>query len=435
MPDPGVSDAISCFPNHRSGLFLCADSATADQLSLKMHTSAACIQRPFAQGEKLAWGAKMMRHKLLIAACYGAALLSGHAFAGGVDRDPTDVSFIYHKGFYGEAYLGRVSPSISGRDTDLFGGAPIGNVADDFIIPSFNVKADITERLAVGFAVNRPYGIDTEYPAGSLALAGTAFDVRSVGFTGLAKFRATDWLSVHGGLRGERFGGSFGIRGLGWGGLNGYTADFVNDFGVGYVLGGAIEIPDTRTRLSVTYNSAISHNLDTAEAFEVAPGVFIPLGNSITNVRTPRSVSVGVNAQITQSTDIFGGVRWVNWDEFRMDTPVLLGATGQGAFELDDTFTYSLGVEHRFNEQWASSIAVVYEPGKRELVSPLLPINGYVGGTAAVSYTFSNMKLTGNISYTRFDDTKPETGTPDVARAFLTDNNAYGVGLKLSFWR
>ena len=58
---------------------------------------------------------------------------------------------------------------------------------------------------------------------------------------------------------------------------------------------------------------------------------------------------------------------------------------------------------------------------------------GLFGATIGAVYTHEKMKVTFGVNYTQLGDASPETGTPDVARADFSDNDAVGFGLRLDY--
>ena len=103
--------------------------------------------------------------------------------------------------------------------------------------------------------------------------------------------------------------------------------------------------------------------------------------------------------------------------------------------DIEDGYTVNLGVGRQFTEQFAGSISVTYDTeGEDDLVSPLSPTNGSTAITLAGSYNVNDaLTLSGGVSYVMLGDARPETGTPDVARASFDDNSAIGVGIQIGY--
>jgi long-chain fatty acid transport protein len=48
-------------------------------------------------------------------------------------------------------------------------------------------------------------------------------------------------------------------------------------------------------------------------------------------------------------------------------------------------------------------------------------------------YTMDNIIFSGGVRYSMLGDARPETGTPDVARAQFTDGDVLSVGLSIGY--
>ncbi|MFM7446408.1 MAG: OmpP1/FadL family transporter, partial [Tabrizicola sp.] len=227
-----------------------------------------------------------------------------------------------------------------------------------------------------------------------------------------------------GGLRMQNAGGTIRLQGAAYGPLSGYNVNLDRDWAPGYLVGVAYEKPDIALRIALTYNSAIKHNFDTTQTIP-------PTTGSTTEVETPQSINLDFQTGVAKDTLVFGQVRWADWSSFLIDPT---NFPGNGLVELEDTVTYTLGVARRFNENWVGTFSLNYEgEGTDDLVSPLAPTNGRLGATIGAIYTMDNMKITAGINYTQPGDARPETGTPDTARASMTDSSVIGVGVKVGW--
>jgi long-subunit fatty acid transport protein len=360
------------------------------------------------------------------------ALSAGAAAAGGIDRSGQGIGIIWEKGNYVELSFGHVAPSVSG--TDVLGG-PTGDVAKDYSTFALAMRKQINDSLALALILDQPFGGDIEYGATSPMLGGTRVDVQAFAATAILQYRATERISIHGGVRYQVADGEIDLRGLAYGGpppggVTGYSVALDRAGGVGYVVGAAYEIPDIALRFAITYNSKIRHEFDTTESI-AGLGV---IATGVTNVDTPQSVNVDFQTGVAPGWLVFGGARWVDWSELQLAPAAFRAATGgAGLIDLEDTTTYTLGVGHRFSDTWSGSASVSYEPEGDPLVSPLAPTNGRMGVTLAAVYTKGNMKVTTGVNYTMLGDAQPETGTPDVARASMTGNSSIGLGVKVGF--
>lgn len=351
---------------------------------------------------------------------------TGAAQAGGIDRSGQGLGSLFEKGRYFELSFGSVMPSIDGRDVL---SNPTGSVANDYTQWAFSYKYDINDKLSFALNVDKPFGADVLYegnPAATM-LGGTLAVADSTAVTGILRYKMNDKFSVHGGIRAQKSDGFIRLSGLAYGPSNGYNVTLDSDVAPGYLVGVAFEKPEIALRVALTYNSAITHEFDTTQ--RIGATVIAPL--SVTEVELPQSVNLDFQTGVAKDTLVFGQIRWVDWSSFLID-PV--GFPGNGLVELEDTTTYSLGIGRRFNDQWSASVSFSYEgKGSDDLVSPLAPTDGRYGMTIGAAYTKDNMKVSMGINYTKVGDARPETGTPDVARASMTNNDVLGVGVKVGW--
>jgi long-subunit fatty acid transport protein len=352
------------------------------------------------------------------------ALTAGAAHAGGLDRSGTPIDPLFEKGNYAEVSLGFIMPDVTGNDV---GGNNYSNVGDDFTLLGAALKMDIGEKLSFAVILDQPYGADILYggsPAATL-LGGTFAQARSNAITALVRFKFNDRFSLYGGPRILKADGKITLSGLAYGLLNGYHVNFASDEGIGYVAGAAFEIPDIALRASLTYHSSIDLKFNTIDS----------LGTPAANTKSelPQSVEISLQSGVSQNTLVFGSFRWSDWSAFELDPP---NPFVPNLAQLDDVYSFELGVGHRFSEKLSASITGILElkGGSDSLVSPLAPTNGRkaisIGGKYKVN---DKVDISGGIRYTWLGDGLPETGTPDTRRGTFRNNTAISVGLKLGF--
>lgn len=373
------------------------------------------------------------------------------AQAGGIERAPQSLAPLFEAGAnFVELSFGRVSPDVTGRDVL---GNSIGNVGKDYGFAGLAYKRQINDSLSAALIIEQPFGADISYagdPASTM-LGGTAVEVNSTTFTALLRYKMENNFGVHGGIRGSRADADLTLQGLGYGGpgyLSGYNMTTNGSTGWGWVAGASWEKPEIAARVSLTYNSPISHDFKTTETVPARiagamglPGTTIP---GEMEVKTPRSWNLEFQTGVAPDTLVFGSVRWVKWSEFKVapsvfkNVPIIDPATGaptgatQGSLvDLEDSTTYTIGVGRKFTENWSGSASFNWEKKGSNLVSPLAPTNGRKGITLAAIYTMDNMKITAGVNYTKLGNASPETG--DVARAEMKGNSALGIGVKVGF--
>lgn len=387
-----------------------------------------------------------------------AALLIGASpvLAGGIERSNQMLGVLFEPGNYAELSFGHVKPTIEGSELDLAtplgvlpGGAAIGNVGESYNQFGLAYKHQFNENWSAAIIMDQPFGANLLYPtpadplaAATSRFAGTAVDVSSTHLTGVVRYAMPqNGFGVHAGLRAARSDAEVTLSGLAYGAVNGYNVRMDDDTAVGWLAGVSWEKPEIAARVALTFNSEIKHDFDTVESGPLVdpdgPGPLpaLPLlaGTSTTEVNTPKSVNLEFQTGVAADTLVFGSIRWVDWSSFLVDPQNFVAVTGGGLVELEDTTTYTIGVGRKFTENWSGAASFSFEKAGDDLVSPLAPTNGRKGITLAAIYTQGSMKVTTGVNYTKLGDAQPETGTPDVARAQMSDSSAWGIGVKVGY--
>ncbi|WP_254885298.1 outer membrane protein transport protein, partial [Salipiger sp. HF18] len=149
---------------------------------------------------------------------YGAATLAlsaAAAQAGGVERTTQSALILFEPGNVFELSLAYVDPSLSGENiSPPFPAQDIGDVGEDFWLPSFALKYDLNDRIALAFIYDRPYGADVAYESGNFPFGGTTAEAQTHALTALVKYKFNDNFSVFGGLRQQKAEGSIHLEGL-----------------------------------------------------------------------------------------------------------------------------------------------------------------------------------------------------------------------------
>ncbi|SMX48157.1 hypothetical protein [Maliponia aquimaris] len=145
------------------------------------------------------------------------------------------------------------------------------------------------------------------------------------------------------------------------------------DFGIGYVVGAAFEIPEYVLRVLLTYNSAISLDFHTMEGSAIGTTI------STVSAETLQSVNLAFQSGIAPCTFVFGGARWVEWSALQFYPPVLSSVSPDPLIDFEDTWRYSLGVGRRLTDQWTGTLALLYEPSTNPPPTPPTPVTAFAG--------------------------------------------------------
>lgn len=334
------------------------------------------------------------------------------AFAGGVERSAQSVAILFEQGRYVELNFGHFSPDVSGRSTT---GVASGDMSSSYNSFSLGYKMDVGEKMDFALIIDQPIGADVAYPAGTGYLlgagTGSTAELSSSAITGLLRYKFENNVSVYGGLRYQTVKGVVALPFLG------YTLTTNNDSELGYVVGVAWEKPEIAARVALTYNSAITHSLESVEGGVTTAGF---------DTEVPQSVNLEFQTGIAKDTLLFGSIRWQEWSAFRIDPPNYAPAAPLVSY-ASDRVTYNLGVGRRFNETWSGAVTLGYEKPDGEITGNLGPTDGFASIGLAATYTMDNMKITGGVRYVDIGDATTSIG------ANFEDNSGVGIGLRVGY--
>lgn len=354
--------------------------------------------------------------KKLILASTALTTIAGGALAGGLERSPQSMAILFEEGRYVELSFGYVSPDVSGVLV-----APSGDMLDSYINLGAAFKSDINENLSYALIFDQPYGADTNYPTGTgNPFAGSTAQVRSNAISAVLQYNLGNGASVYGGLRAQSLEAEAAILPA----TAAYTVESDTNYQLGYLLGAAYERPDIALRVSLTYHSEVTHDLELTEASALGGGV------DTQDVIMPQALNLEFQSGVAEDTLVFGSVRWVEWSETVVNPPVyagLPGITRPLVFFEDDRITYTLGVGRRLNETWSVLGSLSYEENTGSVTGNLGPTDGFTSVSLGAIYRKDNMKVTGGIRYADIGDAESFSG------AVFEDNDAFAAGVRVGW--
>ncbi len=352
-----------------------------------------------------------MKRIFTTAAAFAAA--ASAANAGGVERSTQSVAILFEEGRYVELSFGHFSPDVSG--TVAGGAVSSGDMAASYNTWSLGYKMDVGERMDFALILDQPIGADVDYPAaGVYPLRGATAELSSSAITALLRYKFDNNVSIYGGLRYQTVHGEVSLPTIG-----AYSLDTNYDSELGYVVGFAWEKPEIAARVALTYNSAITHNLESVEG-----GPAAQVGTFETEV--PQSVNLEFQTGIAKDTLLFGSIRWQEWSAFVIDPPGYFLPTPLVNY-ASDRITYNLGIGRRFNENWSGAVTIGYEPSDGEVTGNLGPTDGFTSLGLAATYTMDNVKITGGVRYVDVGDATTSIG------ARFEGNSGLGVGIRVGY--
>lgn len=352
-----------------------------------------------------------MREKILGAGL--CALGASSAFAAGIERSPQSVGILFETGNYAEISIGGVSPDVQGTVAGVLGS---GDMAPGYGTYSLSYKQKLTDQFDFAIILDQPVGANVAYPAGSVPypFRGASADVNSTAITALLRYKLPSNLSLIGGLRAEQVDGKVSIPTLG-----SYTMTAEKNTKLGYVVGVAWEKPEIAARVALTYNSEITHSLTSHESYSPIPTSFKTI--------IPQSVNLEFQTGVAKDTLVFGSIRWVDWSKFNITPPAFLAVAHSSLAGLDsDYVTYTIGVGHKFSDQWSGAVILGYEGASGDLQGNLGPTDGFRSIGLAATYTMDNLKITGGVRYVDIGD-----ATTKAIGSKFTGNSGVAAGIRV----
>lgn len=370
-------------------------------------------------------------------AYYQGSAFAGDAAGGGEGLaafywNPAAMSF--SPGLNVEGNFSYVMPHAS---VDVFSaGAPItgqslgtlgiGDIVDDGLVPATYITY-AWDRIAVGLAVNAPFGLITDASCNwSGRYYGCYSRIFDMNIQGSVAYKVNDWITLGGGLNVNYMDARLNQAQI-LGVLptrpptilSGVAQVDGDDIGLGFNLGALFTLMPGTT-IGVGYRSFIDLNLDgnvTASILDQR------VANNPANaaLTLPDQVTASFRSQINPQWAVMGTVEWTNWSTVQ-ELAVKSPGSPDNVLDLKwkDGWFFSLGAEYRYDPRLSLRAGLAYEltPVPDETRSPRLPDTNRFWLSAGATYAFTP-QLSMDLAYTHiFAETAPINLSPlDPANA------------------
>ncbi len=330
-----------------------------------------------------------------------------------------------------------------GSNNPLLGGAPLngnegGNGGELATVPNLYLVKGLLDddRLKLGFAVNSPFGLASEWDDGwqgryhalrsELVLINlnpsVAFEVTpnlsigagvSVIYADAELTNAVDFGTVGFSSLGAETAGMLGLVPQGSDGFAKVTGD---DWGVGYNLGAMFTHGDTQ--FGVSFRSKVDLTLEGNGTFDV-PANAVPLtgmgafteSNAEASVSLPETISFDVQHQVNDKLGLAFGAIWTRWSRLQ-ELRVIFENPAQpdSVTELDwnTTWRFAGGANYKVTDSLTLRGGLSYEETPIEegiFRTPRIPDAERFWITAGATYAFNeNILLDFGYAHIFFDD-------------------------------
>jgi long-chain fatty acid transport protein len=277
-----------------------------------------------------------------------------------------------------DAFLG---PSVPLSFLDSNGG----ELAGPAFVPALYAGMPLSDRLAVGFGFNGPFGLVTKPDNQNWAgqFEARTSELRTYNFNPVASYRLTPTLAVGAGAQVEFADATLksAFPNLAaflvpppnvvsaFGGSNPNVVIDGDDFGLGYTLG-MLWHPSGGTDIGLGFRSSVDHTIDGNISVAGVPA----LGSAKTSVdlETPEIATASARQKISKRMTLLGTIEWTNWSDLnqvvvkaRTSNPNLGAVAGSPVTVLPlhwhDGWFFSGGAEFQINDRTTVRGGVAYE--------------------------------------------------------------------------
>lgn len=320
---------------------------------------------------------------------------TGNAFAGGAAAaDDASVAWSNPAGMTllpaGKQVAGALhilKPSFKFSNTGSTGvfAAPGtgegGDGGDWAFVPNGFFSMDINPRLRLGFALNVPFGLKTEYDAGWRGqLTALKSEIKTVNLNPSIAYRIGDAISIGAGVSLQKLDAELSAF-SGLAALGNVTLD-ADDIGYGFNVGLMFQ-PAPGTRIGASYRSSIKYDLEGTAMFSGAAGAAFN-GGIRADLRVPESVSLSIVHAMTPRWELMADVTWTKWSRLQQLVVNRTSASAGGGagsvlttlgFQWDDTWRFGVGANYKVNDQMKLRFGLAFDetPTNDTFRTPRLP--------------------------------------------------------------
>jgi long-chain fatty acid transport protein len=271
-----------------------------------------------------------------------------------------------------------------------------------------------------GIGVNAPFGLETEWDSGWMGrFHAIKSSVKTINLNPTVAWKIVPWLSIGAGVNYQWFdaeltnsvnysaaafaaGGATALAALAAsgcgtlaGGCEGVAKVSGDTWSWGWNVGAMIELP-TRTRIGVTYRSALTHYIKGDVSFGNRPALLaaaLPDGPVKTTLEVPDTVSVAVAQQVIPTLQLLADFTWTGWSSIQdLSIYRTSGAPLTSTpLKFDDSWRVGLGANYQATEAVKLRLGVAYDttPVRNEFRTPRLPDQDRTWLAGGVQWAFS----------------------------------------------
>ncbi|MCU4630363.1 transport of long-chain fatty acid [Acinetobacter variabilis] len=397
----------------------------------------------------------MMSYKFSLLGC--GLIFSGTSFAAAFEQSNQTIQFFFEKEHYAEVSFAWTNPNVSGQvqHTEILEQLGIqdfstGQLANNQLVINAALKLQLHPQISWGFIYDQPFYVDVAYEYSpvfvgeptEIEAADIKFDSHNL--TSILGYQPDPNWNLYAGLSYQTLEGNLSLVGESFSVFNGYHVQLEQNADWGWLAGISYQIPEYFFRSSLTYRSAINHQLQTTESLIV--GTTTP---SFTKIQTPQSINLDIQTGLPSQNIFYAGLRWVNWQDFVIQPPKFGTVIDYAALEFpevkdikmidyqEDQWSAKLGIAHQWPSSMINSFEILWDSGTGNPASTLNPSDGYWGVGLGYFQNFQkHWDIATGLYYLKFQKPKTDTNAsiPQfVGLSAVDDNDVWVVGMKLGY--
>lgn len=383
--------------------------------------------------------------------------LPTQVFSAALETSNQSIAIFLQPNNYAEFSTAFIDANISGNtyhpeasNPSIYTETSTQDFVNHFYLSNAALKLQLDSNWSAGLIYDQPFGTDVNYALAPVATSpddlvnAVRFKVDSNNLTALVGYQPNQYWNVYTGLSYQTLKTHLKISGQSMGLLVDYIGDIKKDSASGWLTGVSYQRPEYALQSSLTYRSKIRHTQHFQEQISTVPA--IPLLNLAsdqnTTIETPQSVNLEFQTGITANHLIYGSVRWVNWQNFKIFSPLISSDSDTPVPLVDyqtDQWTTTLGLAHVFNDKFTSTVDIGLDSGSGNPASTLSPSDGFYSfGVGGFYNIHSDLFIAGGIKYLKFNKAKIQQDQNGPGILFgplssVNNNNAIAFGGKVGY--
>ncbi len=324
------------------------------------------------------------------------------------------------------------------------------NFVRHYVLFNAALKLQLQPNWSFGLMYDQPFGTHVDYtfdpvPSSPFDLVNAIqFKIDTQNLTTLLGYQPNPSLNFYAGLSYQTLTSQLKISGQSSGLLIDYNGDIQKNSAHGWLTGMSYQIPEYALKTSLTYRAKIRHKQPFDEQLTTIPA--IPILNlssdQTTTIETPQSVNLEFQSGITAHNLIYGSLRWVNWQNFKIASPLISSSDDSPVLLVDyqkNQWATTLGLAHVFTDKWTSTIDIGRDSGNANPASTFSPSDGFYSlGVGSFYKIHSNLFIAGGVKYFKLNKAKVKQNSNNSNSLFgplssVNNNHAFAYGIKMGY--